>query len=86
MLFRSYWLVSSDGGVFGSGNAAYAGSVPGQGIVSHAPVVGISGTPDGRGYWLVGSDGALYPYGDASFLGSLAGVRLTGPVRAEAAS
>ena len=68
-----YWLVASDGGVFTFGDAAYLGSVPGQGIVHHVPVVGVDPAPDGRGYWLVGADGAVYAYGDADFLGSLSG-------------
>ena len=74
-----YWLVGSDGGVFDYGNAAFLGSVPGQGIVGQPPVVGITRTPSGAGYWLVGSNGAVYAYGDAAFLGSPNGTRLNAP-------
>ena len=80
-----YWLVASDGGVFALGDAVFDGSVPSQGIVSHAPIAGIVGTADGRGYWIVGQDGSLYSYGDAGFLGSLVGVGLAAPIVGAAA-
>ena len=73
-------MVASDGGVFAFGNAGYIGSVPGQGITSPVPLVGISPSPDGQGYWLAASDGSLYSYGDATFLGSLSGLSLAAPV------
>ena len=38
-----YWLVSSDGGVFSFGDAAFAGSMAGKAL--NAPVVGIVATP-----------------------------------------
>jgi hypothetical protein len=81
-----YWLVASDGGVFSIGDAAYDGSVPGQGIVSHVPVEGIVATPDGGGYWILGRDGALYSYGDATYLGSLVGIGLQGSITGAATS
>jgi hypothetical protein len=80
-----YWLVASDGGVFAFGDADFYGSVPGQGIVSQAPIEGMVATPDGGGYWIVGRDGALYSYGDAGFLGSLVGVNLAAPIAGAAA-
>ena len=46
-----YWLAGSDGGVFTYGDAAYLGSVPGQGIVGQPPVVGIS--PDAERVWVL---------------------------------
>ena len=75
-----YWLVGSDGGVFTYGDAAYLGSVPGQGIVGQPPIVGISRTPSGSGYWLAGANGAVYTYGDAAFLGAPNTSRLVAPV------
>ncbi len=81
---RGYWLVASDGGVFTFGDAAYWGSVPGQGI-GRAQVVGIASSPDGRGYWLVDQAGGVYAYGDAGFLGAMTGARLSGPITGVAA-
>jgi hypothetical protein len=80
-----YWLVAADGGVFAFGNAAYHGSVPGEGIDSPAPIEGIVASADGDGYWMTGRDGALYSYGDARFLGSLVGASLSAPITGAAA-
>ncbi|HEV3280048.1 MAG TPA: hypothetical protein VG032_00445, partial [Acidimicrobiales bacterium] len=66
--------------VFSFGDATYLGSVPGQGIVGQARVVGVAPTPDGAGYWLVDQAGGVYAYGDAGFLGAMTGLRLSGPV------
>jgi hypothetical protein len=57
--------------VFAFGNAPFEGSA--GGLKLHAPVVGLAGTPDGRGYWMVGADGGVFTYGDAPFYGSPAG-------------
>jgi hypothetical protein len=83
---QGYWLVGSDGGVFTYGDAAYDGSVPGQGISAQAPVVGITTTPTGSGYWLAGANGAVYTYGDATFLGAPNAGRLVAPVSGIASS
>jgi hypothetical protein len=83
---RGYWFVAGDGGVFAYGDAAYDGSVPGQGIVGQPPVVGIAQTPSGAGYWLTATNGAVYAYGDAQFLGAPAPTHLVAPVAAVAAS
>ena len=47
-----YWLVGSDGGIFGFGDAAFYGST--GALRLNAPIVGMVATPDGKGYWLVG--------------------------------
>src|ERR1700722_19171884 len=63
-----YWLVASDGGIFGEGGApcdGSAGSLP-----LDKPIVGMAATPDGSGYWLVASDGGIFSYGNAAFEGS----------------
>jgi hypothetical protein len=75
---RGYWLVASDGGVFGFGSAPFFGSMAGQHL--NQPIVGITPTPDGGGYWLVASDGGVFGFGDASFHGSMAGTKLDGPI------
>ena len=68
-----YWMVGSDGGVFGFGGAPYEGSLPAIGI--HVKnIKGIVPTSDGKGYWLVGSDGGVFSFGDAGFVGSIPGL------------
>ncbi len=73
-----YWLVGSDGGIFGYGDATFHGST--GGVPLNRPVVGMAATPTGRGYWLVASDGGIFAYGDARFLGSTGGVPLNRPI------
>ncbi len=63
---RSYWAVSSSGGVFSFGNATFHGSAGGQKL--NSPVVGSATIPDGQGYWLAASDGGVFSYGDAALL------------------
>ncbi len=63
----SYWLVSSDGGVFSMGGAPFYGSLGSNNV---RDIVGIASTPDHRGYWLVGADGGVFAFGDAQFHGS----------------
>jgi Glycosyl hydrolases family 16 len=81
---RGYWLVASDGGVFGYGDAGFFGSAGGLSLTQ--PVVGMAATPDGRGYWLVASDGGIFAYGDAAFFGSTGGVHLNKPIVGMAAT
>ncbi len=75
---RGYWLVASDGGVFGFGDAHYYGSTGGRHL--NAPIVDIAATRDGHGYWLVASDGGIFGFGDAHFYGSMGGHRLNRPI------
>jgi Prenyltransferase and squalene oxidase repeat len=79
-----YWLVASDGGIFGYGNAAFLGSRGGQPL--NKPIVGMAATPDGGGYWLVASDGGIFSYGDAAFYGSRGGQPLNEPIVGMAAT
>jgi uncharacterized protein YkwD len=44
------------------------------------PIVGMSGTRDGKGYWLVASDGGIFAFGDARYYGSTGGIRLNKPI------
>ncbi len=75
---QGYWLVASDGGVFGFGDAKFAGSAGGQPL--NKPIVDIAPTPSGQGYWLVSSDGGIFNYGDAAFVGSTGDLNLTKPI------
>ncbi|TMK43327.1 MAG: choice-of-anchor D domain-containing protein, partial [Actinobacteria bacterium] len=63
-----YWLVASDGGVFGFGDAGFFGST--GGIALNKPIVAAAASPTGKGYWLVASDGGVFGFGDAGFFGS----------------
>ena len=62
----------------GFGDAGFFGSMGGHALVQ--PVVGLAGTPDGRGYWLVAADGGVFAFGDAGFFGSMGGHALVQPV------
>jgi hypothetical protein len=75
---HGYWLVATDGGVFGFGQARFYGSMGGRHL--NKPMVGISGSADGLGYWTVASDGGIFTYGDAKFYGSTGSIKLKSPV------
>jgi len=74
----SYWLFARDGGVFTFGNAPFDGSLGATKLA--APIVGGTGTLDGKGYFMVGADGGVFAYGDARFAGSAANLHLDAPV------
>jgi hypothetical protein len=74
---KGYWLVASDGGVFGF-NAPYFGSLGAMHL--NAPIIGMAATPTGHGYWLVASDGGVFTFGDARFYGSTGSMHLNAPV------
>jgi len=65
----SYFMVSSDGGVFAFGDAHFAGSCPGIGGCQGSAV---SVIPDasGHGYWVTTSTGNVYAFGDAPYYGA----------------
>jgi hypothetical protein len=77
-----YWLVASDGGIFGFGDAGFFGSA--GSLHLNRPIVGMAATPDGRGYWLVASDGGIFGFGDAGFFGSAGSLHLNKPIAAMA--
>ncbi|MCU1378699.1 MAG: Esterase [Acidimicrobiales bacterium] len=68
----SYWVAADDGGVFTAGAAPFRGSGAGK---LGAPVVGVAGTPSGRGYWLAAANGRVAAFGDAQSLGDARGTR-----------
>ncbi len=75
---HGYHLVASDGGIFGFGDAGFAGSA--GAIHLNHPVVGAAPTHDGAGYWEVASDGGIFNYGDAGYYGSMGGKPLNAPI------
>jgi Glycosyl hydrolase family 99 len=79
-----YWLVASDGGVFGFGGAGFHGSMGGTRL--NRPMVGMASTVSGRGYWTVATDGGVFSFGDARFFGSTGAIRLNQPIVAMAAT
>lgn len=64
---QGYWLVASDGGIFGFGYAGFYGSMGGHRL--NQPMVGMARTASGNGYWTVASDGGIFSFGDARFPG-----------------
>ena len=81
---KGYWLVASDGGIFGFGDARFFGST--GAIPLNKPIVGLAATPSGKGYWLVASDGGIFPFGDAAFDGSMGNTPLNRPIVGTAGS
>jgi glucose/arabinose dehydrogenase len=81
---RGYWLVASDGGIFGYGDAGFFGSQGGKPL--NAPIVGMVPTPDDRGYWVVARDGGIFAFGNAGFFGSRGGQPLNAPIVGMAAT
>ncbi|HVE47413.1 MAG TPA: FG-GAP-like repeat-containing protein [Acidimicrobiales bacterium] len=79
-----YWLVASDGGIFGFCDARFFGST--GAIRLNQPIVGMARTPSGNGYWLVASDGGIFAFGDAVFRGSTGAIRLNQPIRGMAST
>ena len=75
---HGYWLVASDGGIFGYGDATFHGSA--GSIALNRPVVGMQASTDGSGYSLVASDGGIFNYGDAVFHGSTGGMVSPAPI------
>ncbi|MHB8317829.1 MAG: WD40/YVTN/BNR-like repeat-containing protein, partial [Acidimicrobiales bacterium] len=67
-----YWLAGGRGAVFSCGQVGFYGSLSSMGAKPlNAAIVGIAGTPDGKGYWEVASDGGIFSFGDATFYGSM---------------
>jgi hypothetical protein len=94
---NGYWLVGSDGGVFGFGpGAGYYGSAgqinpalpPGgaNSFVPNRPMVGIESTLSGNGYWMVAADGGIFAFGDAGGYGSVPGLPPPWPTDYDAGS
>jgi len=64
-----YRLVARDGGVFNFGDAAFYGSLPGEGI-PNPQVTTMSSSADGNGYYLINAAGTVWAFGDAPYLGN----------------
>jgi hypothetical protein len=75
---EGYWLVASDGGVFGFGDAGFHGSTGAERLAR--PIVGLAASPTGNGYWLVASDGGVFSFGDAGYHGGLGGSPPRNPI------
>ena len=75
---HGYYLVGSDGGVFGFGRARYHGSMAGSHL--RASVLGMAVTYDGGGYVLVAHDGGVFAFGNAHFKGAVGAQEAIAPV------
>ena len=75
-----YWTVTPAGAVTAHSSAPALGSPAQSSLQLAQPLVGMAGTPDGRGYWLVASDGGIFSYGDANFYGSTGAIHLNKPI------
>ena len=81
-----YWTATAAGQVDAHDGAGQFGSPADSGIRLVQPIVGMDGSPAGRGYWLVASDGGVFSYGDASFYGSTGNMHLNKPIDGMAAT
>ena len=59
-----YWMVGTDGRVYGFGDARKLGDATADDAVDLEP------TPSGNGYWVVNSTGRVSAFGDAHWLGN----------------
>jgi hypothetical protein len=75
----SYWMVGSDGGVYGlpmSGGPPFYGSLPPTGhYFSYNAIAATSSGTNGysTGYYLMAFDGSILTYGQAQFQGDIYG-------------
>ena len=60
---KGYWLIASDGGVFGFGGVKFYGNPLTRGV--HKTVARLRATDTGAGYWILATDGSVYAFGDA---------------------
>jgi subtilisin family serine protease len=67
-----YWMVGTDGAVYGFGNAPALGNA----AVGTARAVDLEPTRTGQGYWIVDDTGRVYAFGDATGHGNVARAQL----------
>ena len=63
-----YWILSSNGSVFGFGNAPYYGSA--FGLLGTSSAVSMVSSPEGKGYWILSSNGSVFGFGEVVYYGS----------------
>ena len=84
---QGYYLFGQDGSLGGFGNNNYLGYLGDLSATPlNEPIVGMTGTADGRGYWMVAADGGIFSYGDPRFYGSAGNLVLRQPVVGMAAT
>jgi hypothetical protein len=79
-----YWIVGSDGAVYGMGAAPWLGAPNALGAGGRA--VNIAPTPSGGGYWVIMADGRVFAFGDAGHHGDPSSMALNQPVIALAST
>lgn len=76
----SYWMATSDGGIFSMGSAKFYGSAAGKSLTQ--PIASARPRPQHDGYWLLGGDGGVFAYGSAAYHGRPPTSGITGFYRA----
>jgi hypothetical protein len=72
---KGYWILTANGTVYNSGDAASDGDAAGA-IGGLNPATAIFTTSDGGGYWIASANGTVDQYGDAPNDGGVAGTYL----------
>ncbi|MCL6095203.1 MAG: hypothetical protein M1519_05145, partial [Actinobacteria bacterium] len=72
---KGYWILSSNGSVFGFGEVVYYGSPIDIGVTAF-DICSIAPSPDGNGYWILAADGGVWGFGDSQYLGDLSNAHL----------
>jgi hypothetical protein len=63
-----YWMVGSDGAVYGFGDARHLGNAQ---LSGGAQAADLEPTPSYNGYWIVDDNGNVFAFGDARHLGNV---------------
>jgi hypothetical protein len=63
-----YWMVGSDGAVYGFGDARHLGNAL---VSGGAQAMDLEPTPSSNGYWIVDDNGNVFAFGDARHLGNV---------------
>jgi hypothetical protein len=77
---NGYWVLLSDGEVFGYGDAPYLGAPSATNFNAPDPATAIFPTSDGGGYWVSSALGAVFNFGNAPDDGGKSGTPLNGTI------
>ena len=77
---KGYWVLLSDGEVFGYGDATNLGSPSSANFSVLNQATAIFATSDGAGYWVSSALGGVFNFGDAPSDGGMSGTHLNGSI------